>query len=451
MSVTKSFRITKLRDAKEYQELGLKGSEKRARNKLEKTDRVAGMICDAGSPDEFVELGESLAETHGRTIEARSLIQSFPKDVVDPNDPEAMADMTETGYELGKRLAPNSPVMVISHDDSENGHPHNHLLVLNHDEETGKALQFNNMHYSVAAVNDQLMRDRGYPVVEKGLYKDQMSYWETRREGPKVTEWEQHLGDEIDDALYDPRSLDTPSYKKVLEEKGITLIEDPPRQIEAAADGTMPAHESIGWHYKMLDEIGEKKRYRQRKASGLSKDFDHKGAHVIFEYNEQERLKAHGGITGRERAADTRAEGRIESAGVGLLTSEEVSTIDSIDLSTKPDTPDRDAAGPHDDERLHGPEREAAEDRRDAGVAPEVDEDDLSPDAIRTAFEARREAAAAERARAAEGSSASTEGPASQQSAGEPAKRGDGKPVGPRRTHYRAPDRDRDEGRGLGD
>jgi hypothetical protein len=292
MSVTNSKRIAKTRPKVEYELYGAKGTEKYRRNKAEGTDRVAALRVDAESPEEFIERAEALATAHGRRIQARSLIQSFERSEFDPNDPEAVQQVNDLGYEFAKTLHPHSDVLVITHVDGAGGHPHNHITVINHDNVTGRALQGNNMHWHVAKQNDELMREYGLRVAERGSRNvDQRSLWEHRREGEAVSEFDRQLGDQIEESLADRRSVDLESYRQVLAEKGIEL-EQKVHTITASADGSTQDRESIGWTYKAVDTTGEKPRKRRRKASSLSDEFTYQGVQQFFNYN-QERTVRH--------------------------------------------------------------------------------------------------------------------------------------------------------------
>lgn len=291
MSVTNSKRIAKTRPKVEYELYGAKGTEKYRRNKAEGSDRVAALRVDAESPEAFIERAEALATAHGRRIQARSLIQSFERSEFDPNDPEAVQQVNDLGYEFAKTLHPQSDVLVITHVDGAGGHPHNHITVINHDNVTGRALQGNNMHWHVAKQNDELMRHYGLRVAERGSrHVDQRSLWEHRREGEAVSEFDRQLGDQIEESLADRRSVDLESYRQVLAEKGIEL-EQKVHTIKASTDGSSQDRESIGWTYKALDTTGEKPRKRRRKASSLSEEFTHQGVQQFFNYNYERTVR----------------------------------------------------------------------------------------------------------------------------------------------------------------
>src|SRR5699024_3102098 len=124
------------------------------------TDRVAAMRMDTETVEEFVERGEGLAEVHGRKIQARSIVQSFSSKEFDPSTPEDVQQVNDLGYEFGKELFPNSDTLVVTHVDGSGGHPHNHIFVLNHDNETGKAHRLTNEHHKLSKIHDRFLRQR---------------------------------------------------------------------------------------------------------------------------------------------------------------------------------------------------------------------------------------------------------------------------------------------------
>src|SRR5699024_11363987 len=69
--------------------------------------------------------------------------------------------VTEAGYRLARRVAPGSPCVVVTHDDSEGGHPHNHIIIANHDLETGMAARGGQglRHHELAGANDAVIRE----------------------------------------------------------------------------------------------------------------------------------------------------------------------------------------------------------------------------------------------------------------------------------------------------
>ncbi|WP_133161106.1 relaxase/mobilization nuclease domain-containing protein [Microterricola pindariensis] len=382
MSIVHVKRIAKTRSAVDYELYGAKGSKRFHTHKANGTDRVAAMTCDHRSPEEFVARAEALTEKYGRKIEARSIIQSFKNTEFDPRDPEQVRQVNELGYEYAKRLHPNSDVLVITHIDGHGGHPHNHIKVINHDDVTNKALQGNHLHWMVAKANDQLMREHELEVLErktvekdgrKVTSRDQGSYWEQDRESSNLSEFDKQLGDKIEDALVDSRSVDTAHFREVLAENGIELVEEVHR-ITGSADGGTPAHESTGWTYKGLDETGPKRRTRRRKASSLSSEFTHKGAHEVFKYNQQRsRQQAQVVVLPTTITEETDHGRTFESSGIASrgtgaaveLEAVRVVDVDAIAAADRSGTTERDRGhglGPSDGAELeHAGDRAAVD------------------------------------------------------------------------------------------
>ena len=280
-----------------YNLYGKVGSEKRKEHFAAGTDRVAAMRGDLETPEEFFELGEKLAVVNSRKVEALAVLQNFSPDELDVKNPEHVQLANDAGYALAKEAYPNSYCLVVTHADSEGGHLHNHVLVLNHDNATGKAVRRNKMHHQLAGVNDRVMRDMGLQVTEKNRSVSQALYWQAKRGDKELKGHLVVLGDEIDQSLRDPRSVDEASFREVLAEKGIELEAKAYTIKASAAKGTdgqpvQPEHEAVGWTYKkrMALEDGGKERLRRAKASTLAEQFTAKGAEEFFAENAQRGL-----------------------------------------------------------------------------------------------------------------------------------------------------------------
>ena len=290
MSTTNIRKIASTRQAIDYQLYGSKYTDAYRNNRRHGTDRVAALSMDAESTDEFIDRSQALAEAHGRKVEALSLIQSFEKSEMNPDDPEDVQRVNMLGYALAKRMYPDSDVHVVTHIDGRGGHPHNHIVVINHDNLSGRAIKSNTLHWQVARHNDQLMRENALGI-PKGRGKstgktlnapDQARYWELERDAASTTEFERQLGDTVQEVLDDPAVVDVDKFTAALADRGIEVVEKS-YKIKASADGSAPEHDSIGWTYKMLDETGAKSRMRRRKASSLSDDLTRDGVERTLE------------------------------------------------------------------------------------------------------------------------------------------------------------------------
>lgn len=294
MSTTNIRKIASTRQAIDYQLYGSRYTDAYRNNRRHGTDRVAALSMDAESTDQFIDRSQALAEAHGRKVEALSIIQSFEKSEMNPDDPEDVQRVNAMGYALAKKMYPNSDCHVVTHIDGRGGHPHNHVIVINHCNSTGRAIKHNTLHWQVARHNDELMRQNGLGIPQgRGRPKDtgktleppapdQAKYWELERDAASTTEFERQLGDTIQEVLDDPAVLEIDEFKAALAERGVEVVERS-YTIKAAKNGSSPEHESIGWTYKMRDETSDKPRMRRRKASSLSDDLTRDGVERTLE------------------------------------------------------------------------------------------------------------------------------------------------------------------------
>ena len=366
MSTTHIKKIAGTRQAIDYQLYGSKYTDAYRNNKRNGTDRVAALSMDAGSTDEFIDRSQALAEVHGRKVEALSLIQSFEKTEMNPDDPEDVQRVNQLGYALAKKMYPNSDCHVVTHIDGRGGHPHNHIIVINHDNVTGRAIKSNTRHWQVARHNDELMRDNGLSVVTPEASKDRARYWELERDSSSVTEFERQLGDTIQEVLDDPAVIDIDEFKSALADRGVEVVEKS-YKIEASADGTQPEHESIGWTYKMLDETGNKPRTRRRKASSLSDDLTRNGVERTLEEKIDERAIGLGVSATEERGEDAAA---LAEIGITERASDAMKRKTGVDVDEQPQEPQEVPADTGEAARRHRDKTDREDDEDQEQKAP---------------------------------------------------------------------------------
>ena len=366
MSTTHIKKIAGTRQAIDYQLYGSKYTDAYRNNKRNGTDRVAALSMDAGSTDEFIDRSQALAEVHGRKVEALSLIQSFEKTEMNPDDPEDVQRVNQLGYALAKKMYPNSDCHVVTHIDGRGGHPHNHIIVINHDNVTGRAIKSNTRHWQVARHNDELMRDNGLSVVTPEASKDRARYWELERDSSSVTEFERQLGDTIQEVLDDPAVIDIDEFKSALADRGVEVVEKS-YKIEASADGTQPEHESIGWTYKMLDETGNKPRTRRRKASSLSDDLTRNGVERTLEEKIDERAIGLGVSATEERGEDAAA---LAEIGITERASDAMKRKTGVDVDEQSQEPQEVPADTGEAARRHRDKTDREDDEDQEQKAP---------------------------------------------------------------------------------
>lgn len=246
------------------------------------TDRIApGFYVDAPSIEEFIALGNRLAEQHGRKVKAQSYIVSAGSDELNKDDPRDQQLMGDYGFMLAKKMHPNSPCMVVVHDDG--GVLHAHVTVLNHDEVTGLALRDFRVHWQVKRANDELAREMGMRVIEPQQRKP-LDAWATRR--AELPEFDQQLGDAVAEARAAALAHAQPSMAAFVSEanaRGVEVVEHDHVVKSGDRSGHAEGDTVTGITYRMRDETTPKRRMRRRKASALSSEFTHDALSAEFE------------------------------------------------------------------------------------------------------------------------------------------------------------------------
>ena len=79
----------------------------------------------------------------------------------DVNDPADLQRAGDLAFLFAKTVRPDSPCLIVVHDDGDGGCVHAHIVTLNHDLETGKSPRDFRVHWQVKRANDELMREQG--------------------------------------------------------------------------------------------------------------------------------------------------------------------------------------------------------------------------------------------------------------------------------------------------
>ena len=167
------------------------------------------------TPKQFItETVAEIARHPKRGNQAELIIQSFHPDELDKDNPFDVQLAHLAGLELARRIAPNSDVVVATHIDSESGHLHNHIIIANHDRETGKTPRNARNFHAVSRVNDQVMNDLGLEVYEPQVLPQLDDYSHLRGAPlPELTteNWRAVMQQRVDAVLADPRVAAAPS------------------------------------------------------------------------------------------------------------------------------------------------------------------------------------------------------------------------------------------------
>lgn len=293
-------------------------------------ERGVAVTCDVpGGPGEFSRRAEALAAANDREVEALHYRQSFDAAEFDPDSAEDVQRVNDLGYQLGKRMHPHADALVVTHTDGRGRKPHNHILITNHDNETGRALSDyrtfkdrpdQGQQRGVQSVNDELMTEHGLTIARerKLAAKD----WDMRREEFAEGSLSQQMGDRFEVALLDKRSVDVEGLREVIAEQNDQADEYGDRvprmrlHSTTAKKGKNAGKER--WTLYIEDDRDEAKRAELRHAvTRLSPEFAPDQAQAMFEHN-RKRMERDHGIDGQGQGR-RRAGAQFGDAGdVGL-------------------------------------------------------------------------------------------------------------------------------------
>ncbi|MGG5172431.1 relaxase/mobilization nuclease domain-containing protein [Pseudarthrobacter sp. J1738] len=266
-------------------------------------ERGVAITCDVpGPPGAFATRARASTQNTRREVEVLHYRQSFSDEEFNPKNSNHVQWANDLGYLLAKKMHPNSDALVVTHIDGRGGKVHNHVIVINHNNVTGKALsQYRTFHdrksgdqRGVQSANDELMLEHGLSVVKR--VDHQPKDWELRREDFAEGSMDRQMGDRMMAALGDPRSTNKAALVGVLDEQNQLSLDDggvPPRMrlhTSVVKKGKREGLET--WTLYIEDRRGETGRAERRKrTSVLSTDFTPEGAQAFFDYHQQNQIQ----------------------------------------------------------------------------------------------------------------------------------------------------------------
>lgn len=115
--------------------------------------------------------GKPVAATdgNGRTVyeskyvQAYSLVESFGRDELDPDDPESWQVAQRCGRALAEEVAAGHPALVATETNGRTGHVHNHIIIGAIHPQTGRSLDSNVVtHSRLAITHDRVLEEVGF-------------------------------------------------------------------------------------------------------------------------------------------------------------------------------------------------------------------------------------------------------------------------------------------------
>lgn len=252
--------------------------EKKKQNENDGTTRAVAVSCSVrGGVKAFWKLGNDIKRKNSKIKNiGYNIIQSFNDKQFDYRNKKDARIVNGLGVELAHRLFPNSPVFVVTHNDGKGHKLHNHIIVLNYDLQTQKAIRKNRSIKIVRAVNDKLMKENSLNTVAYG-----------RNFNKEVNnQFDLLLISNLRDAQ--KSSTDFSQFSNLLKARGINI--------------SIKGHDSTkkGLVYSMMDMTATRKnkktgkveshpRPRRRKASRLGKEFTFDALQTQFILNRKKK------------------------------------------------------------------------------------------------------------------------------------------------------------------
>lgn len=108
-------------------------------------------------------------DSSGRTVyeskyvQAYSLVESFGRDELDPDDPESWQVAQRCGRALAEEVAAGHPALVATETNGRTGHVHNHIIIGAVHPQTGRSLDSNVVtHSRLAITHDRVLEEVGF-------------------------------------------------------------------------------------------------------------------------------------------------------------------------------------------------------------------------------------------------------------------------------------------------
>lgn len=224
---------------------------------------VSGGSLDT-SPQQFIsDTVSEIARHPKRQYQAIILIESFHPDELDGDSAFDVQLAQLAGHELARRVAPNSDVVVATHTDGKNGNVHNHILLANHDRETGSIPYDARNFYAVKKCNDLVMRDLNLEVYEsEPEVENDLSYLRDTPLPEITTEnWRDELKLRADALFMDSRVVSADDVKD-----GLSVAENIASEYSISFRSQQPSKsggkDCVGASsYALIDSAGEPIRY----------------------------------------------------------------------------------------------------------------------------------------------------------------------------------------------
>lgn len=163
-------------------------------------------------------------------LQAHVVIQSFEGRECSPEV------ANEIGRELARQVAPGHRAMVYTHQDSEGGNIHNHIVICSVNQQSGHKLDTHGMLWKCRDTSNELTDKRGLSNIKERSAAMRYTQAERGLAAKDIQPWKDEIREVVDNAKRDCRSIE--EFMAYLKERGITINERNSRKEEGGKSWT---------------------------------------------------------------------------------------------------------------------------------------------------------------------------------------------------------------------
>ena len=150
-------------------------------------------------------------------VQAHVIIQSFDGRECSPEE------ANKIGQELARAVAPGHRAMVYTHQESEGGNIHNHVVVCSVNHENGKKLDGHGLLYKARHHSDELCKEHELSIIRERKAELRYTMAEKSIVEKGGISWKDNIREVVEAAKNNCRNLE--EFKEHLKQNGITIHE----------------------------------------------------------------------------------------------------------------------------------------------------------------------------------------------------------------------------------
>lgn len=163
-------------------------------------------------------------------LQAHILIQSFDGRECSPEE------ANKIGQELARRTCPGHRAMVYTHQESEGGNVHNHIVVCAVNHENGRKLDGHGLLYKSRNASNEICMEHGLSVIQKKKAELRYTMAEQAIIDKGGSSWKNEIREAVEAGKAKCSSLD--DFQAYLKEQGITIHERGSKQTDSGKQWT---------------------------------------------------------------------------------------------------------------------------------------------------------------------------------------------------------------------